>query len=34
MENQSLKVIMLEGENLTERIILHLFPIGLRKDKR
>lgn len=34
MEDQSLVVIMLEVKNLAERIILHLFPIGLRKDKR
>ena len=31
---QSLAVIMLEGKNLTEKIILRLFPIGFRTDRR
>lgn len=34
MEAQSLVVIMLEGKNLTEKIILRLFPIGFRTDRR
>ena len=34
MEAQSLVVIMLEVKNLTERIILRLFPIGFRTDRR